>query len=304
MQPSTAVPTPQLILEQIISILSTISVSDILDILIAAFFVYKLITVMSNTRSGQLIKGVLAILILFSLAIILNLKMLDAILRLLITYGAFALVIIFQPELRSILEKLGRSSIGSIHLLPQNHEQADAKKARTKVLINSVCDAVSSMASKKVGALIVLERMTKLGEIAATGTTIDATPSSELIENIFFHNSPLHDGALIISEDRLYAAGCYLPLSQNYDINRSFGTRHRAALGLSESSDALVVVVSEETGFISLVIDGIINSDVTEAKLKTTMYRALIPMDETRQNNSLPVIGTWFKRREGKAAKK
>jgi diadenylate cyclase len=169
--------------------------------------------------------------------------------------GIIALVVIFQPELRRALEQVGRSTITDIGVFGGGQSTDREHLARTKDIIEIVTQSCKELSAKKTGALIVIERQIKLGEVIGSGTIIDAYPSVELIGNIFFTNSPLHDGAMVIRGGRLYAAGCFLPLSGNMEIGRELGTRHRAALGMSEESDAAVVVVSEETGAISVAID-------------------------------------------------
>ena len=275
-----------LFFEQMLSVFRSISIIDILDILIVAFLIYKLISFISETRAGQLIKGVIAILLLYAVADIFNFKMLETLLKLVVTYGAFMIIIVFQPELRKVLERMGRTTIDSLQVFTPSGETLEKQRNDTRRMINAITEAVSQMSKDKTGALIIIERTTMLGDIIGTGTLIDATPSSELIENIFFKNSPLHDGAMIMRDNKLYAAGCYLPLSQNYEISRSLGTRHRAGLGISEVSDGYVIIVSEETGHISVAENGKITTGMAEAKLKTNLYRNLMPVDENKNNKT------------------
>jgi len=273
----------QLVWEQILAIISSISLIDILDIAIVAFLIYKLLGLIRETRAGQLLKGVVAILLLFVISDLFEFRMLETILKYIITYGVLVLLVLFQPELRKVLEQVGRTSISSFQIFTPTSEIKEQMKQRTNAGINAIVDACTTMAQTKTGALIVIERQTKIGDIISTGTIIDANVCSELVQNIFFHNSPLHDGALVIRDDRLYAAGCFLPLSQNYEISRALGTRHRAALGMSEISDAVIIVVSEETGGISVAVDGKLKTKLTVTAFKSLLTHMLIINDEEDQ---------------------
>jgi len=182
-----------------------------------------------------------------------------------------ALLIVFQPELRSALEKMGTGSIKNIKAMFVSTDVKEYTKG-----ITAVCDAVESLAATKTGALIVFERETKIGDVAKSGTVIDAEINAMLIGNIFYNKAPLHDGALIVRENRLYAAGCFLPLSQNPDIIKELGTRHRAAIGVSEVCDAVVVVVSEETGLITIAVDGKFQRGISVKALQSQLIKYLI----------------------------
>ena len=203
-------------LEMLEDILRTIRIQDVLDILIVAYLVYKLIDLLRETRAGQLIKGVLGIILVYVLSQAFQLRAVSAIIRYLITYGVFALLIIFQPELRKILEKLGRTSFSltqlrkTVNSIGGNSFENNSNMMRC---INAICDSCAVLSKERTGALIVIERSTRLGDIIATGTLVDASPSAELIRNIFFKNSPLHDGAMVIRDGRVHAAGCFLPLA-------------------------------------------------------------------------------------------
>ena len=186
--------------------------------------------------------------------------------------GIIALIIVFQPELRRVLEKMGRFNVSSIFKSEQGTGSFDMDET-----IDSIATSAGNMSFSKTGALIVIEKETKLGEIAGTGTMLDAVISSQLVENIFFHNSPLHDGAVIIRKNRVVAAGCYLPLTENNTIGKHFGTRHRAGIGISETADCVVVIVSEETGNISVAMSGVIESNFTPDSLKKKLAQVLIP---------------------------
>ena len=281
-------------LEMLEDILRTIRIQDVLDILIVAYLVYKLIDLLRETRAGQLIKGVLGIILVYVLSQAFQLRAVSAIIRYLITYGVFALLIIFQPELRKILEKLGRTSFSltqirkTVNSIGGNSFENNSN--------NAICDSCAILSKERTGALIVIERSTRLGDIIATGTLVDASPSAELIRNIFFKNSPLHDGAMVIRDGRVHAAGCFLPLSNNYDISRTLGTRHRAALGMSEVSDALIVIVSEETGAISVAKDGKLNLRLTVNSLNSILCDELLSEQEAKKGSAMDTLMSIFRR--------
>ena len=234
---------------QIVYAISNIRVFDILDMLIIAFIIYKAIGFLRETRAGQLVKGIAILFVLYIVSNWWNLATLQWILTKIMDSAIIAVVLIFQPELRRILENVGRTKFSHGGLF-------DEKQSSVSECIDKIGKAVGIMSEKKVGALIVFERSTQLGEIINTGTILDAAASVSIIDNIFFPKSPLHDGALIVRDGRLMAAGCILPLTQSDNINSSLGTRHRAAIGMSENSDAVVLVVSEETGIISIAVGG------------------------------------------------
>lgn len=274
-----------------LQILYSIRIRDIIDILIVAYLVYKLIELLRETRAGLLMKGIIGIIIIYVGAKILQLRAVSAIIQFLITYGVFAILIVFQPELRKILEQLGRTHFSLTQLrstisgLGSNNTE-ETRSATTKA-INAICDSCAILSKDRIGALIVIERRTRLGDIISTGTLVDANPSSELIKNIFFPNSPLHDGAMVIRNGRVHAAGCFLPLSNNYDISRTLGTRHRAALGMSEVSDALVVVVSEETGAISVAKSSKLNLRLTVNSLNSILCDELLTAPSDTKKNDM-----------------
>jgi diadenylate cyclase len=230
-------------------ILSGIGFSDVVDVAIVAFIVYKILGFIRETRAEQLIKGLLMLVILTFLSDLFNLYTLNWLLRGVMTVGLIALVVVFQPELRRGLEYLGRSKILSG---PFSQMDKDAAKHITSEFVKAIEDC----STKHVGALIVIERNTSLTDIIETGTVIDAAIDKEMICNIFYEGAPLHDGALIVRGDRLHAAGCVLPLTQNKALSKDLGTRHRAGIGITENSDALTIIVSEETGIISVAEDG------------------------------------------------
>jgi len=230
------------------NITAGIGVSDILDVLIVAFLAYKVLGFIRETRAEQLAKGILVFFLATFGSYVFNLYTLHYILSNMLQVGLIALVVIFQPELRRALEHLGRSKLTTVF------SQVDKDEA--KQMIGEFVRAIESMSASRIGALVVIERETLLNDIVETGTIIDARVSEQMIGNIFYEGSPLHDGALIVRGDRLYAAGCVLPLTQNKGLNKELGTRHRAGIGITENSDALTLIVSEETGVVSIAQDG------------------------------------------------
>lgn len=231
------------------NIVLSIGITDVIDILIVAFVVYKVLGFIRETRAEQLIKGLLILVAATFLADAFDLYTISWILNGTLTLGVIALVIVFQPELRRGLEYVGRSKI-----VKSPFGQFDKEKA--KLIVSSFTKAIDEFSKCKTGALIVVERETALSDVAETGTILNALVSTELLGNIFYEGAPLHDGAVIIRGDRVMAAGCVLPLTQNNQLSSELGTRHRAALGITENSDALVLVVSEETGIISMADNG------------------------------------------------
>lgn len=262
--------------EMITGAISTFRFQDAVDIIIMAFLIYNLISLLKETRAGQLLKGVFSILLLYLFAYVLELYTLRTVMEMVIRYGALVLLVLFQPELRKILEQVGRTSLSNLSVFAPNMSAGEYERKQMIKAINAICDSCAILSKEQIGALIVLEKDTRIGDIISTGTIIDSEPSADLIKNVFFPNSPLHDGALIIRGRRLYAAGCFLPLSDNYGISKALGTRHRAALGMSEVSDALIVVVSEETGNITVAKNGKLDIGITVNALSAVLYREFV----------------------------
>ncbi len=251
---------------------------DIIDILVIAYVIYKAIGFLRESRAGQLVKGIAILLVMYVIADWWELAILEWTLSKIMGSAIIAIAVIFQPEIRRILEKVGRTDFRRGQLL-------DGGESPVEKCIDDVSRAAGSMSENKIGALIVFERKTQLGEIVNTGTVIDAEPSSSMVSNIFFPKSPLHDGAMIIRDGRLYAAGCILPLTQREDISMQLGTRHRAAIGMTENSDAVVLVVSEETGIISIVSNGTIKRNYNAASACAELKR-IICADDNQENAS------------------
>lgn len=258
------------------SLVLSIGFTDIIDIIIVAFVIYKVLEFIKETRAEQLVKGLLILGLMTFLSSVLNLYTLNWILLGTLQIGVIALVILFQPELRRALEYIGRSKI-----MPSNFMDLD--KERAKHLINEFARAVENFSANRIGALIIIERETALNDIIETGTTVDAEVSSELLGNVFYEGAPLHDGAVIVRGDRLVAAGCVLPLTQNKNINKELGTRHRAGIGITEISDAIAIVVSEETGIISMAIDGKLNRFLDVKTVEKTLFSTYLESDIDRK---------------------
>lgn len=265
---------------QIIGTIKAIGIGDVLDILVVAVLIYQVIKLIKETRAIQLLKGIAALVLMYFAAYNLNMRTLKFIMQNVLATGVLALVIIFQPELRRMLEHVAQSKLGKLNLFTSTPEKDNQETAAQLKAIEVITSACEYLAKTKTGALVVFERETKLGEIVKTGTVVDAAPSLELIGNLFFVNSPLHDGAMIIRSGRVCAAGCFLPLSQNYTISKEMGTRHRAALGMSENSDAVIVVVSEETGTISVAESGVIERNFSTEQLAKRLRREMLHADE------------------------
>lgn len=231
------------------NVFSGVGIADIIDILIVAFAFYQLLKLIKQTRAEQLLKGVILLVVATGLTGLLNLHTINWILKGAVSLGAVAIIVVFQPELRRALEYLGRSKIVKAPL-----SQMDKEKG--KKITAHIVKAVEAFSKDRVGALIVFERETNLTDIVESGTVIDAEISEQILGNIFYEGAPLHDGAVIIKDGRVCAAGCVLPLTRSNEISKELGTRHRAGIGVTEHSDALVLIVSEETGIISMASEG------------------------------------------------
>lgn len=251
------------------SFFQVLKITDFVDILLIAVIVYQLLKLIKETRAMQLVKGVLILFAALEISSWLHLNTLNYLLKSAMQVGMFAIVVIFQPELRSLLEKMGRSRVGRLI------DIASGPYDTQEYAIGEIVKASEKLSQTKTGALIVIERQTKLGDVIGTGTLINADVNSSLLENIFVPNTPLHDGAVIIRGDRIHTAGCLLPLTSNENLSRELGTRHRAALGISEASDAIVVVVSEETGKISIAANGALTRNLTKESLYAALRKAL-----------------------------
>lgn len=259
--------------------------TDIIDIIFVAVFIYVCIKLIKNTRAGQLAQGVIILLIILFAADLLELSASQYILNSFLEFGVLAVIIVFQPELRSALEKVGRNSINKFFTIASSEDSAKSESKLTD-MITDITTAVERLAATKTGALIVIERETKIGDIIDTGISVDAATTPELVTNIFYNKAPLHDGAMIIRDNRIAAAGCWLPLSQNH-LDSDLGTRHRAGLGVSEVSDAIVIIVSEETGIISVAIEGQLHRRFSPDALTVNLKKLLIKNKEDKKKDFL-----------------
>jgi len=244
--------------------------TDILDIIIVAYVIYKLLIFIRETRALQLVKGIGILLVVFQISVWVNLNAVNFLLRNALQVGILAILIVFQPEFRRALEQVGRSSVGRWF---GNDEQGS--RATQIQTIDEIIRAAEHMSSSSTGALIVIEKETKIGDIISTGVLLGADVTAELLVNIFVPNTPLHDGAVVIRGNKIEAAACFLPLSQNSRLSKELGTRHRAGIGMSENSDAIVVIVSEETGRISVAQDGDLKTDLNVEKLTEILTESI-----------------------------
>ena len=274
----------------IMNTLKNISISSILDIVVVAYIFYKGYSLIKETRAEQLLKGIILMIILIPISYILKLEMLNFILNKTLTVGLLSAVIIFQPEIRRALEHIGRSAFEEIHNIQ------DAEKRN--ITVNEIVSAVGNLADSKTGALLVVEQATRLGDILNSGTILDANITSNLLENIFVVNTPLHDGATIIRKDRILASGCVLPLTNNTTIDKKLGTRHRAAIGLSEISDAIIIIVSEETGVISLAINGRLTRNYDKEKLRVILLKMMQHNDKKKLKSAGEKVKAWIRRKK------
>lgn len=273
---------------QIVYAISNIRFFDIIDIIAIAWIIYKAIGFLLETRAGLLVKGLTVIFGTYLLANLFKLTVVSWLLSVIVDSALVVMAIIFQPEIRRMLEKVGHTKlIGS--------KKYDDESETVRNCIDVVTKAASAMQERKVGALIVFERETQLGDIINTGTTIDAECSVSMVNNIFFPNSPLHDGAMIIRNGRICAAGCILPLTQRDNVSSQLGTRHRAAIGMSENSDAVVLVVSEETGTISIVHDGEITRNYNSVSAYAELSKYLLNDEMDKKDNAIITALKGFK---------
>ena len=275
------------IINSIFSIFRTIQIRDIVDILAIAVLIFGLFKLIRETRAVQLLKGILLLLVLYFISSLCGLTMLSSLLQTFFEASVVIIVIIFQPELRKLLEQMGRNNTYKKYIkIFSKHRKSDEWKKAVKKSIVDAADTSLLFSRSRTGALLVFEREIMLSDIASTGTIIDAETSVALFGNIFFNKAPLHDGASIIRDGKLYAAGCILPLTDNKNVDINLGTRHRAALGISEQSDAVVLVVSEETGVISLAVNGVLLRDFTRDSLIDKLAEFLLEdyLDDDENN--------------------
>lgn len=284
-----------------IALMSTFRFNDLIDILLISLLIYSVLKLIRDTRAEQLLKGLLFIFVIYVFAMILDLMMVTTIIKVVFESAVVLIVIVFQPEIRKALEQLGRSKFAKTYkMIFQGGLLSDAEREDIYKSIVDVADSATLFSHTKTGALFVFERETHLTDIAATGTELNAQTSTAIFGNLFFNKAPLHDGACIIRQGKVYAAGCILPLNSNEIRYTGVGTRHRAALGVSEVSDAVVVVVSEETGIISMAVDGVLKRNLEREQLISDLQKLLIPEEPDKPADRLKRVA---KRRSKKDEK-
>ena len=283
---------------RLIGTLKTFTFKDFIDVVIIALILFYLLRLFRNSRAGQLVKGFLILLVVYGVSYLLQLTMLTYILNSIFTYWAIIFIVVFQPELRLGLERLGRSNRRLRSFMSSTVQNPEDKIYKA---ISDVADTCAVFSKSKTGALIVFERDTLLGDIANTGTILNSDVSPALLGNIFFNKAPLHDGASIIRDGKLLSAGCILPLTDNLNISQDLGTRHRAAIGMSEESDAVVVVVSEETGNISIALNGMLTRDFSRDALYNRLVELIIVRDKDKNTGLFAAL--FNKRKEKKNEK-
>lgn len=274
--------------EIIVNMFAGFSISDVVDVAIVAFVVYKILGFIRETRAEQLVKGLIFLVVATFLSDLLDLYTINWLLEGTLTLGVIALIIVFQPELRRGLEYIGRSKILRTQFREMNKEKA-------KQLTSTLIRTIDNFSINKTGALIIIERETSLTDIAETGTTIDATITESLLDSIFYPGTALHDGACIIRNDRILAAGCVLPLTGHRGLSKELGTRHRAGIGITEHSDAIGIIVSEETGIISIAIDGKLSRFLDIKTVEKTLLN--LYLSQIGDEDSKTFIGKLFKKR-------
>lgn len=261
----------------VIGVVAEMKLVDFIDIVILSFILFYVYKFIRQRRAVRLARGILIVIAVLLLSVLFNMRALKFLLENFFQVGMIALIVIFQSDLRAALERFGSTKIKDFRGITESEAKAITACA------DVIAEASEALAKTKTGALIAIERSTKLGEHLSHGVILNADMSALLIRNVFFNKAPMHDGAMIIRDRRIYAAGCYLPLS-NADVNKDLGTRHRAALGLSEVSDALVIVISEETGTISIALDGELERGYTEESLKNEIMKYLLPPEAAKKN--------------------
>ena len=264
-------------------------VTDLLDVALMAFLLYKLLTLLKTTSGANLLKGVLIFLGVLFLSSILHLNGISFILSRMLEWGVLALIILFQPEIPRVLEQVGSQRFQFLNLFSRQDTVSELERTIAQTVL-----ACTEMSRSRTGALIVFEQKMQLDDMVRSGTVLDASVSSELLKNIFFVKAPMHDGAVIIRHGRLLGAGCMLPLSKNVNLSRDLGMRHRAGIGMSENSDAVVIIVSEETGSISVAIGGMLRRHLMPETLENILRNELMPQDESGQSEKRRFLARLF----------
>lgn len=282
-------------LQQTLRNFSMISIFDIVDIAIIAFIIYQVIVLVRTTSSGRVAKGVLLLLVALGLSTAFHLYTVNFLLSRVLEYGAIALVVLFQPELRKLLEQVGSSKIGQVFSTKQNVAD-ELDDAITQTVL-----AFDSLSESKTGALIVFERKNMLDDSIRTGTALDAGVNAELLKNIFWNKAPLHDGAVIVRNGRIVGAGCMLPMSGSLNISKELGMRHRAGIGVSEQTDAIAAIVSEETGSISVAVGGMLKRHLAPETLERLLRNELMPEKKEDENSPFNKLSALIRsKKEGK----
>ena len=261
------------LLQQLKGMVTPIGIFDVIDILIMAFIIYKLIMLIRRTSSGAVAKGILVLIVALWASSLLQLNTVNFLLGRVVEWGVVALVVIFQPEIRRFLEQMGRTSLGQVFTHAEERNELDGA-------ITQTVEAYASLSKSKTGALMVFERKNMLDDAIKTGTALDCSVSAELLKNIFWNKAPLHDGAVIVRGGRIVGAGCMLPMSGNVNLSRELGMRHRAGIGASEHTDAVVAIVSEETGSISVAVGGMLKRHLAPETLERLLRNELMPEQE------------------------
>ena len=270
-----------------------IGIFDIIDIAIIAFVVYHIFRFIRKSRSGQVAKAIVIIVVAMAVANLMHLRVVSFFLNNAVELGLITLVIIFQPEIRRFLERMGSGRLKELFM-------AETSSGEVEIAIEETVKAYVTMSKDKVGALMVFERKTLLDDVLKTGVAMDARITAELLKNLFWNKAPLHDGAVIVRNGRIIGAGCMLPMSGNVNLSRDLGMRHRAGIGISESSDAVVAIVSEETGSISVAINGMLKRHLTPETLEKLLRTELMPeIDEKKTNTAAAKLSDLFKGRKG-----
>ena len=279
------------LLAVVVRFLMTIKIADILDITIMAYLVYQLLKLVKSTKAASLLKGLLVFLMALWLSTIFKLNGINFILNRMMELGILALIILFQPEIRRILEQVGSSRFAGFGLFSKEQKAGTMEHAIGQTVL-----ACTEMSKSRTGVLIVFEREILLDDLVRSGTVLDAAVSNELLKNIFFVKAPMHDGAVIIRQGRVLGAGCMLPLSKNVNLSRDLGMRHRAGIGMSENSDAVVVIVSEETGSISVAIGGMLKRHLMPETLENLLRNELLPQESAETDKHRIRL---FRRKDG-----
>ena len=267
-----------------------ISIFDVLDVAIIAYIVYRVLMLVQRSRAAQVAKAILLLLVALGLSYLLQLRVINFVLSRMVEMGTLALVVVFQPEIRRFLEQLGSSRLGD--MFSREEAPPDVENAITQTV-----QAYTSLSKDKVGALMVFERKVPLDDIIKTGTMLDSTVAAELLKNLFWNKAPLHDGAVIVRNGHIVGAGCVLPLSGNVNLSRDLGMRHRAGIGMSENSDAVVAIVSEETGSISVAVNGMLKRHLAPETLERLLRNELLTQEESSSKSS--ILTSLFKSKKG-----